>query len=51
MVEGSSGWIAPAKPGRYPAKTTADELRPVAEKAFARAVEDDVRRVLGGVLK
>lgn len=48
MVEGSPGWIVPAKPGRYPAKTAADELRPVAEKAFARAVEDDLALILNG---
>jgi hypothetical protein len=48
MVEGSSGWIVPAKPGRYPAKTAADEMRPVAEKAFKQALEDDLARIFNG---
>lgn len=48
MVEGSKGWIAPAQAGKWPAKTTADLLRPVAEEAFEKAVEEDIRRLLGG---
>lgn len=48
MSEKSSGWIVPAKPGYHPAKVTADSLRPIAEKAFAKAVEEDLKRALGG---
>jgi hypothetical protein len=49
MVEGASGkWIAPAKPGKYPARTTAQQIRPVAERAFAEAVRRDLARALGG---
>jgi hypothetical protein len=48
MVEGSKGWIAKAQPGRYPAKTVADELRPLAEVAFTKAVEFDIKAILGG---
>ena len=47
MIEGGKGWLAPAKDGKWPAQTTANQLRPVAEEAFARAVEEDVRRLLG----
>lgn len=38
MMEGSSGWIVPAKPGLYLAKKVADEMRPLAEKVFREAV-------------
>jgi hypothetical protein len=48
MMEGSKGWIAPAREGLWPARTTAEQIRPLAEKAFAEAVTDDVRRHLGG---
>lgn len=48
MREGSPGWIRPAQDGKYPAKTTADQLRPIAEEAFRRAVELDIRGIVGG---
>ena len=38
MMEGSKGWIVPAKPGLYLAKKVADELQPKAEQAFQAAV-------------
>ena len=38
MMEGSSGWIIPAKPGLYLAKKVAEEMRPLAEKVFREAV-------------
>ncbi len=47
MVEGSSGWISPAQPGKYPARTVAETLQPIAEQAFQRAVQADVERILG----
>lgn len=43
MMEGSSGWIVPAQPGLYLAKQVADEMRPLAERAFQEAV----KRTLG----
>lgn len=46
MSEGSSGWKAPAVPGKYPAKAVADKIRPIAEQAIKRAFEDDLKRVL-----
>ena len=46
MVEGSSGWLAKARAGYYPAKTTADQIRPEAEKTFREAVERDVMQYL-----
>lgn len=48
MVEGSKGWIAPPTEGKWPARTVAQQLQPVAEEAFKRAIEEDVRRLLGG---
>lgn len=46
MTEGSKGWVAKAVPGKWPARQTADLIRPVAEEAFGRAVEADIQRVL-----
>ena len=48
MTEDSPGWQAPAIPGKYPAKITAEQIKPIAEQAFKRAMEEDVRRYLGG---
>lgn len=48
MVEDSPGWLAPAQPGKHPARTTADRLRPVAEQAFGAAVVTDLKQILGG---
>lgn len=47
MHEDSRGWIARAIPGKWPARTTADLFRPVAERAFRAAVEADIRGILG----
>ena len=47
MVEGGKGWMAKATPGRFPARTVADQLRPVAEDLFQAAVEADVKALLG----
>ncbi|CAB4137253.1 hypothetical protein UFOVP326_15 [uncultured Caudovirales phage] len=47
MVEGSSGWVVPAQEGRWPARTVAQQLAPVAEQAFRRAMEEDVKRMMG----
>lgn len=46
MTEDSKGWIAPARPAMQPARQVADELRPVAEEAFQRALAEDVKRML-----
>ena len=48
MMEGSSGWIAPAREGLWPARTTADEIRPDAERVFAEAIARDLRAAIGG---
>lgn len=47
MSEDSPGWIRPAQPGFYPAKSAVDTLRPVAEKAFAAALALDVQAIVG----
>lgn len=47
MVEGASGWLVPARPGKYPARTTADQIRPAAAKIFGQAVVADVSSKLG----
>ena len=49
MSEDSSGWIARARKGYWPAKSTADRLKPVAEKLFTEAVKADLRGYLGGL--
>jgi len=46
MVEGSSGWLAKARAGYFPAKSTAERLRPAAEAAFKEAVSRDVQHYL-----
>lgn len=48
MGENSKGWISPAREGYWPARTTADIYRPLAETLFNRAVEDDIRRRMPG---
>lgn len=47
MTEDSPGWQAPAIPGKYPAKITAEKIKGIAEQAFKQAMEEDVRRYLG----
>ncbi len=47
MVEGSQGWIAKARPGLGVARAVAGALQPIAEKAIPKAVEADLRRLLG----
>ena len=37
MMEGSSGWIIPAQPGKYIAKKVADDLGPLADKVIQEA--------------
>jgi hypothetical protein len=49
MSEGSSGWIAKAQPGRWPARTVAETLTPIAHEAFAAAISEDVRQLMGVV--
>jgi hypothetical protein len=38
MMEGSTGWIIPAKPGLYLAQKTAAKVQPLAEKFFREAI-------------
>lgn len=38
MVEGSAGWIVPAKPGLYLAKKVSEELQPLLEDSVGQAV-------------
>jgi hypothetical protein len=47
MTEDSKGWLAPARPGLYPARAVADEMEPLSRAAFEAAVERDVARLLG----
>jgi hypothetical protein len=46
MSEDSPGWQAPATPGFWPARTTSDQLRPIAETIFARALQTDIQALL-----
>lgn len=44
MMEGSKGWIVPAKPGQYLAKKTVEAIQPKAEQAFQAAVAATVKK-------
>ena len=46
MVEGGKGWKVPAREGMWPARTTADQLRPDAERIFGEAVKRDLQAIL-----
>lgn len=46
MSEDSPGWLVKARDGAWPAKNTSEQLRPMAGKAFAAAIEKDIRRLL-----
>ena len=48
MSERSRGWIAPAQPGKFPARTVADQVRPLAAEMFKAAVQEDIKAILGG---
>lgn len=43
MMEGSAGWIIPAKPGLYLAKKVADKMQPKAEKVLNEAVRQSFK--------
>lgn len=43
MMEGSSGWIVPAKPGLFIAKKVADAMQPKAQAAFAAAAAATIK--------
>ena len=47
MSEGSPGWKVPAIPGKWPARTVSEQIRPIAEKVLRDAAERDVRAILG----
>lgn len=42
MVEGSPGWIIPARPGMWIAKAVAESLRPIAETEFGAAIQREL---------
>lgn len=42
MMEGGGGWMAPAQPGRWPARTVADELSAVASRILRQALKTDI---------
>jgi len=48
MVEGSPGWLAPAREGLWPARTVARKLTPAAETIIQAAVKADVESFMGG---
>jgi hypothetical protein len=43
MMEGSAGWIIPARPGLYLAKKVADKMQPKAEKVLNEAVRQSFK--------
>ena len=48
MSEGSAGWIRPAQPGKWPARTVAEQLKPAMEEALSQALEIDITSLVGG---
>lgn len=42
MMEGSKGWVIPAQPGLYIARTVAQAMQPKAEQSFAAAIQKTV---------
>lgn len=44
MMEGSKGWIVPAKEGLYLAKRTAEEMQPKAKQAFEAAIAATMKK-------
>lgn len=49
MSENSKGWIAPATEGKWPARTTSEIYKPLAEAIFRAAVAEDIKALLPGV--
>jgi hypothetical protein len=45
MIEGGKGWLAPAQPGRYPARAVADEIGRIAPAILQRALAHDLQAV------
>lgn len=48
MIEGSSGWVRPTQPGRFPLKAAVDQYRVAAEHIFQEAVRQDVAAMMNG---
>lgn len=46
MMEGSPGWRVAARPGLHVAQTVSEKTRAIAERAFPKAIEADIRRML-----
>ena len=42
MMEGSTGWVVPAQPGKYLAKNVAEGLAPLADKIMSEALKRSV---------
>lgn len=51
MSEKSTGWIRPAVPGKWPAKTVNDAVRDKARAVLKEALQRDVQLVLGGAYR
>ena len=48
MKEGSKGWVRPAMPGYWPARSTAAKVEGVAEEIIRGAMATDISAMLGG---
>lgn len=48
MGEWSPGWLRPAQPGKFPARTALNDFRDLTEQAFGAALERDVAALMGG---
>ncbi|GAN83806.1 hypothetical protein F1645_16475 (plasmid) [Novacetimonas hansenii] len=48
MSEGSTGWIRPAQPGKWPARTVSEQMEPAMEEILSKALETDITSLVGG---
>jgi hypothetical protein len=46
MMEGAQGWIVPPQPGKYPARTVAQEIERAAPALLRRALEADMAAIV-----
>jgi hypothetical protein len=48
MGEWSPGWLRPAQPGKFPARTALQDISGLAQTAFAAALQRDIAAIVGG---
>jgi len=48
MGEWSPGWLRPAQPGKFPARTALEDFKDLAQTAFSAALNRDLQAIIGG---